>query len=271
MKHLLKCTRQSPSCSSWRAFRAVNGFICTQPQDWPLAGPAELSCARVTRAVSSQLPARQGHRFVSGHTKDTTHFTDGHNEFIPLKSRGGSGNDIRPLCETGLANEQEKSPADLLRICPRVIWADKLVFSDTEFFHCFAPHLVISSSRKGVGNDCQFSFTFYIHSVQVWMTVQGRQQWEAECQSPECRIYKTGCWGDWLLRVVLLYFQGNLTGICCTGITKLLLQLLWPKAAFGHRASPLLKSGRVLFRCWPAEFVSRQIFERKLTEVNTGK
>lgn len=137
-----------------------------------------------------QCPHSSLHRrdIISGQTKDKTPVTNGQNELILLKSRGGSGNNIRPLCETSLANEQEESPADLLRICPRVIWSDKLVFSDTQVFHCFAPHLVISNSRKGVGNDCQFSFTFYIHSVEVWMTVQGRQEWEAECQSPECRL-----------------------------------------------------------------------------------
>lgn len=200
------------------------------------------------------------------------HFTNGQNELILLKSRGGSGNDIRPLCQSDLANEQEKSPADLLRICPRLIWSDKLVFSDTEVFHCFAPHLVISNSRKGVENDCQFSFTFSIHSVEVWMTVQGRQDWGN--RRPKSRMLTFAKQGakETLSYVWSCFIsRENLSGISCTRDKNLLLQLLWPNAASRHWARPLLKSVGVLFLCWPAEFVLRQTLKRKSTELNTGK
>lgn len=40
-----------------------------------------------TRAGSSQLPALEGHHFISGQTKDTTHFTNGQNELILLVQR----------------------------------------------------------------------------------------------------------------------------------------------------------------------------------------
>lgn len=45
---------------------------------------------------------------------------------------------------SNLTYEQQGSPADLLKICPRSL---KLLFFDTGIFHCFAAHLEINNEK----------------------------------------------------------------------------------------------------------------------------
>lgn len=96
---------------------------------------------------------------------------------------------------------------------------------------------------------------------------------EAESQSPECRLLQNRVLRRLAPTCSLALSPGGIwVGSAALGIRKkLLLQLLWPNAAFRHWASPLLKSVGVLFLCWPEEFVLWQIFKRKSTELNTGK